>query len=227
MQRLSHISQSLGSMENLHKDFVFLDGKWLKKEDLLLMAKNAGCMATAEHYLCAYLMNAVINGTTDAIVQLNEVRANYNLKPIPDTEVNGKGCNHSSNDTKAEMARKKYKTLTKEKRELLLKAGMKELKDTHANLFNSKIDWSGIFLVVRDRLDESIRKSEFYTLAQKMTPEGWPEDMKIAVSTMTNFAHYVDCSDRQEAYYDMLNNPWKDLCDTFWDILEELILTSD
>ena len=55
------------------------------------MAKNAGCMTTAEHYLCAYLMNAVINGNTDAVVQLNEVRANYNLKPIPDTDVNGKG----------------------------------------------------------------------------------------------------------------------------------------
>jgi hypothetical protein len=60
-----------------------------------------------------------------------------------------------------------------------------------------------------------------------MTPEVWPADMKIAVSTMTNFAHYVDCSDRQEAYYDMQNNPWKDLCYTFWEILEELILTSD
>ena len=125
------------------------------------------------------------------------------------------------------MARKKYKALTEEKREALLKAGMKELKDTHANLFKSKIDWNGIFLVLRDRLDESIRKSEFYTLAQKMTPEGWPADLKIAVSTMTNFAHYVDFSDRQEAYYDMQNNPWKDLCYTFWEILEELILTSN
>ena len=104
---------------------------------------------------------------------------------------------------------------------------MKELKDMHANLFKSKIDWNGIFLVVRDRLDESVRKSEFYTLAQKMTPEGWPTDMKIALSTMTNFAHYVEYNDRQEAYYDMENNPWEDLCDRFWEILEELILTSD
>ena len=214
-------------MKNLHKEFVYLDGKWLKGEDVLLMAKNAGCMTTAEHYLCAYLMNAVINGNTDAIVQLNEVRANYNLKPIPDTDINCKGSNNSSNDTKAEMARKKYKTLTEEKREALLKAGMKELKDTHANLFKSKIDWNGIFLVLRDRLDESIRKSEFYTLAQKMTPKSWPADMMIAVSTMTNFAHYVDFSDRQEAYYDMQNNPWKDLCYAFWEILEELILTSN
>ena len=172
-------------------------------------------------------MNAVINGNMDAIAHLNEVRAIYNLKPIPDTDVNGKGGNCNGNDAKADMARKKFKTLTKEKRESLLKAGMKELKDMHANLFKSKIDWNGIFLVVRDRLDESVRKSEFYTLAQKMTPEGWPTDMKIALSTMTNFAHYVEYNDRQEAYYDMENNPWEDLCDRFWEILEELILTSD
>ena len=214
-------------MDNLHKEFVYLDGKWLKGDDVLTMAKNAGCMATAEHYLCAYLMNAVINGNMDAIAHLNEVRAIYNLKPIPDTDVNGKGGNRNGNDVKADMARKKFKTLTKEKRESLLKAGMKELKDMHANLFKSKIDWNGIFLVVRDRLDESVRKSEFYTLAQKMTPEGWPTDMKIALSTMTNFAHYVEYNDRQEAYYDMENNPWEDLCDRFWEILEELILTSD
>jgi hypothetical protein len=214
-------------MDNLHKEFVYLDGKWLKGDDVLTMAKNAGCMATAEHYLCAYLMNAVINGNMDAIAHLNEVRAIYNLKPIPDTDVNGKGGNCNGNDAKADMARKKFKTLTKEKRESLLKAGMKELKDMHANLFKSKIDWNGIFLVVRDRLDESVRKSEFYTLAQKMTPEGWPTDMKIALSTMTNFAHYVEYNDRQEAYYDMENNPWEDLCDRFWEILEELILTSD
>ena len=214
-------------MDNLHKEFVYLDGKWLKGDDVLTMAKNAGCMATAEHYLCAYLMNAVINGNMDAIAHLNEVRVIYNLKPIPDTDVNGKGGNRNGNDAKADMARKKFKTLTKEKRESLLKAGMKELKDMHANLFKSKIDWNGIFLVVRDRLDESVRKSEFYTLAQKMTPERWPTDMKIALSTMTNFAHYVEYNDRQEAYYDMENNPWEDLCDRFWEILEELILTSD
>lgn len=214
-------------MENLHKEFVYLDGKWLKGEDVLLMAKNAGCMATAEHYLCAYLMNAVINGNMDAIAQLNEVRAVYSLSPIPHTDDNVTGKKGNGNETKADMARKKYKDLKPEQQESLLKAGMKLLLVGHKNQFKSKVDWNGIFLVVRDQLDESIRKSEFYTLAQKMTPEGWPTDMEIAVSTMTNFAHYVEYSDRQEAYYDMQNNPWKDLCDTFWEIMEELILTSN
>lgn len=214
-------------MDTLHKNYVYLDGKWLKAEDVLLMAISSGCMAIAEHYLCAYLTNAVINGNIDAIAQLNEVRMAYNLKPIPDTENKGKGKSTPCNETRADLARKKFKDLSADKKEWLLKEGMKGLQVGHRNLFKSKVDWNGIFLVVRDRLDANIRKSDFPNMARKMSPEDWPADLMIADSTMTNFAHYVDISDRQEAYYDMQNNPWKDLCYTFWDILETLILTSN
>jgi len=44
------------------------------------------------------------------------------------------------------------------------------------------------------------------------------------VRTMSNFARCVDYEDRFEAYYDMEANPWKELCDVYWNILKGQIL---
>ena len=73
-------------MENLHKEYIYLDGAWLKENQLLQMARQAGNMVVAEHYLCAYLTNAVLNGNRDAVKNLNAIRKVYNLEPIPFTE---------------------------------------------------------------------------------------------------------------------------------------------
>ena len=78
-------------MENLHKEYIYLDGMWLKEEQLLKMASNAGSWNVAEHYLCAYLTNALINGNTEAIKRVNEIRDLYQLDAIPFTnEIEGK-----------------------------------------------------------------------------------------------------------------------------------------
>ena len=60
-----------------------------------------------------------------------------------------------------------------------------------------------------------------------MTPSDWPEDLTIGDSTLSNFSHYVLNTDRDKAYYSMKNNPWKELCNTFWEIVKEKILTSN
>ena len=73
-------------MENISKDYVFLDGVWLKQEKLLEMASQAGSMVMAEHYLCVYLANALLNGNREAIKNLNAIRRVYNLQAIPFTE---------------------------------------------------------------------------------------------------------------------------------------------
>ena len=39
-------------MEKLHKEYIYLDGMWLKEEQLLKLAMNVGNYALAEHYLC-------------------------------------------------------------------------------------------------------------------------------------------------------------------------------
>ena len=78
--------KDIGTMENITKDYVFLDGVWLKQEKLLEMASQAGSMVVAEHYLCAYLTNALLNGNREAIKNLNAIRKVYNQKAIPFTE---------------------------------------------------------------------------------------------------------------------------------------------
>ena len=73
-------------MENKHKDLIYLDGLWLPEYQLLKMASRAGSYSVAEHYLCAYLANALLNGNRDAIHNLNLIRQVYHLNPIPFTE---------------------------------------------------------------------------------------------------------------------------------------------
>lgn len=214
-------------MENLHQEYIYLDGVWLKEEQLILMAKNAGCMTLAEHYLCAYLVNAVLNGNQKAIGTVNEIRRIYNLDAIPETEDSKGGISGKRNkDQTTELAREKYKNMHAEIRKNLLCKSLKNLKSRHQDLFDSQACWNAIFLVVKDRLDNSIKKSHFAKWARTFTPEDWPEDLTISESTLRNFSHYVEYSDREEAYYDMESNPWKVLCDTFWEIVKMTILTS-
>ena len=144
-------------MENLHKEYIYLDGMWLKEEQLLKMASNAGSWNVAEHYLCAYLTNALINGNTEAIKRVNEIRDLYQLDAIPFTnEIEG---NVNKKDKVADLARKKYAEKPEKEKMKLLMTSLEQLLEFHRNLFTSRNHWNGIYLVVRDRLDNTIKKS--------------------------------------------------------------------
>ena len=86
------------------------------------------------------------------------------------------------------------------------------------------ICWGGIFFVIRDRLDETVNQSNFYHLGKSMTPKDWPRKLSIGKNTLSNLARKINSKDRQEPYYDMMANPFEDLCDTFWNILLTLFL---
>lgn len=214
-------------MEDFSKDYIYLDGGWLKEDQLLQMALKCGSWKDAEHYLFAYLANAVINGNQEAIIKVNEVRQYYKVDPIPYTENNGKGGHQTKKhaDSSADLARKKYAKFAWEQRKSVLEDSLKDLMNLHLKLFKSRAFWNGIFLVIRDRVDGSLKKSEFSDLAVVITPEGWPPSLMISKTTLNNFSHYVAYPDSEEAYYDMKCCPWEDLCDTFWEILEKQILT--
>ena len=211
-------------MENISKDYVFLDGVWLKQEKLLEMASQAGSMVMAEHYLCAYLANALLNGNREAIKNLNAIRRVYNLQAIPFTEE--ENCDSPKDDTN-DQARKKYQKMPVEERNELMRASLQQLRLFHQDLFPTQNHWCGIFLVERDRLDAGIKKKDFAERVRKMTPSDWPEDLTIGDSTLSNFSHYVLNTDRNKAYYTMKKNPWGELCKTFWEIVKEKILTSN
>ena len=84
-------------MKNYHKELIYLDGLWLEENKLLKLASRAGSLSVAEHYLCAYLVNALLNGNRKAIHNINMIRAEYHLKPIPFTEENGGDMSDESN----------------------------------------------------------------------------------------------------------------------------------
>ena len=127
-------------------------------------------------------------------------------------------------ETKADKVLQK---LNYDSRVALLNEPLNIIRCNHGYVFSSAIDWSGIFLVVHDRLDPRVNRTSFHQLAVDCTPEDWPEDLRIGLNMLSNFAHYVSYEDRKEAYYDMDNNPRGELCNRFWSVSRQLILTKN
>ena len=218
-------------MEKLHKEYIYLDGMWLKEEQLLKLAMNVGNFALAEHYLCALLADAVIKGRREAIVEVNKVREHYGVTAIPlseddlesDEDLNGKTRLTAAD----EQARKRFLNMSREDRLCVLRRSMNRLiADYH--LFNYARHWLSIFMVVRDRLvGESLNQTSFLTLANEITPEGLPLKLRFGENTRKNMGREICEVDRGEVYYRMKRNPQKQLCDTFWDIVKDTIFTQD
>ena len=216
-------------MNDLNREYIYLDGMWLKEGQLLKLAENAGSLAVAEHYLCAYLANAVMNGRREALLEVNEVREHYGAKPIPlggddlkdDEELNGR---HRTTAAE-EKARAVFQGLTHEERVDVLRRSMRRLVSEY-HLFVYARHWLAIFMVVKDRLvGESLNQTRFLSLADDIAPDDLPEKLRMCKNTMKNFSREIVASDRGEVYYKMKHNPQQQLCDTFWSIIQETILT--
>ena len=219
------------TMDNLHKEYIYLDGMWLKEEQLLKLAMNVGNYALAEHYLCALLADAVIKGRREAIVEVNKVREHYGVTAIPLSEDDLESDEDLKGKTRLtaadEQARKRFLNMSREDRLCVLRRSMNRLiADYH--LFNYARHWLSIFMVVRDRLvGESLNQTSFLTLANEITPEGLPLKLRFGENTRKNMGREICEVDRGEVYYRMKRNPQKQLCDTFWDIVKDTILTQD
>ena len=218
-------------MEKLHKEYIYLDGMWLKEEQLLKLAMNVGNYALAEHYLCALLADAVIKGRREVITEVNKVREHYGVMPIPLSEDDLEDDNDLMGRTRLtaadEQARRRFLNMPREDRLCILRKSMDRLiADYH--LFNYARHWLSIFMVVRDRLvGESLNQTSFLTLANEITPEGLPLKLRFGENTRKNMGREICEVDRGEVYYRMKRNPQKQLCDTFWDIVKDTILTQD
>ena len=204
---------------------------WLKEEQLLKLAMNVGNYALAEHYLCALLADAVIKGRREVITEVNKVREHYGVTPIPLSEDDLEDDNDLKGRTRLtaadEQARRRFLNMPREDRLCILRKSMDRLiADYH--LFNYARHWLSIFMVVRDRLvGESLNQTSFLTLANEITPEGLPLKLRFGENTRKNMGREICEVDRGEVYYRMKRNPQKQLCDTFWDIVKDTILTQD
>lgn len=210
-------------------EYIFLDGMWLQEKQLLKLAMNVGSFALAEHYLCALLANAVIYGKREVIIKVNEVREFYHVQPIPlpeDRDEEDEAWHHTGlNRTADDQARFTFMKMSRENRCEVLRHSMSYLLENY-HLFIYTRHWLAIFLVVRDRLvGESLKQTGFADFAREITPDDWPQKLRIGENTSKNFGREITDDDRGEAYYDMRQNPQKELCDTFWEIVKNMILT--
>ena len=216
-------------MKNQNQELVYLDGMWLRKEQLLQLAMNAGHFALAEHYLCALLADAVAKGRREAMAEVNQVREHYGLKAIPLTKDDMEDDEDLTGRTRQSMAEEQTKRLfikmSRENRVDVLRRCV-SLLVTNYHLFIYARHWLGIFMVVRDRLfGGCMSQTEFLLLASEITPDDMPVKLRMCKSTMKNFGREIGEADRRKAYYKMQRNPQKELCETFWNIIQEMILT--
>ena len=191
------------------------------------MAKDCGSWTLAEHYLCALLAHAVVCQKTGVIDWVNEVRAYYGVIPIPKGGT-ASGYNKSHDKWQPsldEQAQMKYAGMNGTKRKAMLRECMQRLRIDFSNLFQKKNNWMGLYLVIRDRLEDNLSQTDFFSFAQEITPDDWPEGLRISKGTFNTFSRYVKSADeRYETYYDMKENPWKELCDAFWSIIKMRLL---
>lgn len=191
------------------------------------MAINAGSFAVAEHYLCAYLAHSLLYGKKENIKCINEVRNIYNVPaiPLPDEDYAPRDEYGRSRMESVELkVRKAYSQMTEERRHEVMKQCLQLLR-MQSDLFSKKNDWLGVMLVARDRLDGNINQNNFYEYACAITPEDWPEALRIGEHTAKNFSRQLAAEDRMEAYYDMESNPQEKLCDKLWEIIIQAVLT--
>lgn len=212
-------------------DYVFFDGEYFEDMRLLEMAKHAGSYQIAEHYLCPLLFYAIKHKKYYLAEEVNNVRRFYALAPFP--TINGSPASEnnmpdfvSKKRTANELAREKYKKMNIEQKYEVVKKSLILIMLNNPDLFNKRSCWIGIYLVINDRLT-SMSQTDFIGFATKVTPSEWPDDKRIGNSTFSNVGRYLSFEDRQEAYYDMDNNPFNDLCERFWSVLRNEILTAN
>ena len=211
------------------KDYVYLDTMWLQEKQLLKLAMNVGSFQMAEHYLCAYLFDAVAKGKREVLQEVNKVREHYGVAPIPLSQEDVEDDKDLRSKTRVtasdEQARKLYLKMTREERIDVLRISMSQLLSDY-HLFIYTRHWLGVFMVVRDRLvGESLNLKNFLMLASEFCPDSLPEKLRYNENTRKNIGREINEEDRGEVYYKMKRNPQQTLCDTFWEIVKDTIFT--
>lgn len=208
------------------KEYVWHDGVRISDEQLVSMARNAGSYALAEHYLCSLLAHGTMYGLTYYINKVNEVRNHYGVMPIPTPkQADEEGCDNNRNTRHSleDQARMKYRAMSIEGRVALFRDCLMILRVNYPKLFRFKNQWQGVYLVVRDRLDNGLSQSDFLSFAKSAIPKDWPARLWINENVIKNFSRDMQYDDDDEAYYEMDYNPFGLLCDTFWEILKQQI----
>ena len=208
------------------KNYICHDGIQINDSQLFEMAKQAGSYQIAEHYLVSILAYALQTNQLHYIDLVNDVREHYGVSSlhIP-KEVLGSGGGTIHEKRLNDMLRKRYRQMSIDERQALLTECLSRLRVNHQRLFSHKKHWLGIFMVIKDRLDLSLKGTDFLVLAQESTPAGWPTALSISESVLKNRSRDFPTDDPDEAYYEMENNPQQEFCDTFWEIVKQCMMS--
>lgn len=206
------------------RDVILHDGLRFQLDELVTLAKNAGSYVLALPYMASILYHAARTNQPQLAEVCNEIRAHYKLGAFA-AVVPASVQNLPSGTMPADVARRRWRGMTDEARRDVLRGALSELRLRWARLFEYKECWIGIFLVVHDRLDGRVTKKDFHTFAESVTPDDWPERLRIGVRTMSNFGRSIVAELREEAYFDMgEGNPFQELCELFWQLVEDRLL---
>ena len=207
------------------EDIVYHNGVAMHIKQLIELAKNADEYSLAQPYIISLLYYANIYQLQDVTDEVDKIRKHYNLLPFPTVNAPASKNNMPYYDSpqmkQAEIVRKFYLNLKREQREDILKEALDNLRLEKKELFNKNACWIGIYLVVRDRLDDDLKMKSF--CEYNITPSDWPSKFALGNSSLSNIGRYINSKDKSEPYYFMEDNPFSTLCDKFWEILFCLI----
>lgn len=214
------------------RKYVYIDGTYIEENRVIEMAKMAGSLSVAEHYLCPLLYHALIHKKQYLAEKANEIRKFYNLQPYTSPYKEPTSNNNmpqlvQMKKSTDDIAREKYKKMNVNQRIEVVKRSLSLLSLNDHNLFSNKSCWIGIYLVIKSRLITKMNQQEFTSFAEMCAPSEWGKKLKIGKTTMSNMGRYISYDDRKEDYYDMEDNPFEDLCEKFWSILLIEILTEE
>ena len=199
------------------KEFIEIDTAPLSINNILKMAQHNIGNTTYTDALLIYANNC---NPTDLYIIGCVVRI-AKLRRINEVSLPGAPHELLRQQQYDQDPRACYRRLDTTARINLLKSALLDMYNR--KLFTTKNHWIGTFLVVRDRLEKAgFTQTDFVNMADSITPDEFPEKLHISESTMKNFTKVItDPHDRNEAYYDMKNNPQEDFCEELWNAIEK------
>ena len=183
---------------NKEVQYIWHNGVRIREDQLISMAKHADNYEEAKCYIISIMAHGLIYGIYNYINKVNEIRVHHNVAPLPLPEVNHVPTNNAGRrDLSDDTARKLYMMMDMSERLQVISLSLTTFYENHPDLFRSKNDWIGIYLVIRDRVNGNLSMTDFYNSAQKLMAKCWPEHLMIGRYTMGNFSRCIDYEDRQ------------------------------
>ena len=206
---------------------MFYNGRSWSVTDIIALADGAHSLDEALHYTTALQSNAFQFYDKELISIVSAIHKKWGIdtngQPAVPRQLPSSPAPIPSPD---EEASRQFNRLNDEAQNELLGKALSELLETggvDGDTFTQKNHWMAVFVVLRDRLKQHIKQSSFAEYAQNITPDCWPDHIRIGKKTMTNFHNYIT---ENVAYYAMKHNPFDTLCRRFWNVLMRYLLTN-